>query len=100
MRCEQPCRAEVQGAVGEKVEDGGEPPTQASGFDAVVGGVLSEAQRPRAVGEERAVATGEVELASVELGQVADQLDGGLSLAPREENDSVKELRVGESRRH
>ena len=100
MRREQPCRAEVQGAVGQQVEDGGEPSTQASGLDTVVGGVLAEPQRPRAVGEERAVSLGDVELASVELGQVADQLDRGLSLPPREQNDLAKQLRVGESGRH
>jgi hypothetical protein len=42
-----------QRAVGQQVEDGGEPSAQASGLDTVVGGVLAEPQRPRAVGEER-----------------------------------------------
>jgi hypothetical protein len=38
---------------GQQVGDGGEPSAQASGLDTVVGGVLAEPQRPRAVGEER-----------------------------------------------
>ena len=51
--------------------------------------MLGEPQRPRAVGKEGAVTLGKVELASVELGQVANQIDRGLSLWPREENDAM-----------
>jgi len=100
VRSEQPRRAQVQGGVGQQVEDGGKAETQASGFDTVVGSVLGEPERPRAVGEERAIALGEVEPASVELGQVADQLDRGLSLSPREDNDPSKQLRIGKPGRH
>jgi hypothetical protein len=52
VRREQACRAEVQGAVGQQVEDGGESSTEASRFDTVIGGVLGEPQRPCAVGKE------------------------------------------------
>ncbi len=46
VRSEQPRRAQVQGGVGQQVEDGGKAETQASGFDTVVGSVLGEPERP------------------------------------------------------
>jgi hypothetical protein len=42
------------------------------------------------IGEERAVALADVELACVELGEVADQLDLGLPLPPREYGHSLQ----------
>ena len=77
MRGEQPHRAEVQGPIGQQVEDGGNPTTRAGGFDAIVGSVLGEPERSRAVAEERAEALAGVEPSGVELGQVSDELDGG-----------------------
>jgi len=96
MRGEQPGRAQVQRAVGQEVEKAGKQSRQPSGFDPIAGGVLGEAERPRAVGEKRAVALSEMELAGVQLGQMPDQLDGGGPLPPREHANAIKQLHIAE----
>ncbi len=80
MRGEQPRGGEVQRAVGEEVEEGREVAGGPGDLDAVVGRVLGQAERSGAVDIEGAVALAEVEPAGVELGEVRDQLDGGLPL--------------------
>jgi hypothetical protein len=91
---EQPHRGEVQGTLGQQIEDGGEPSTRTRSLDAVVCGVLGQTERPRAVAEERAEALAEVEPPGVELGEVCDELDRGLALFSGQFNNPAEELRV------
>jgi hypothetical protein len=99
VRREQPDRAHVQGPLGEKVEHDRKLSAQPSRLDAVVGRVLGEPKDTRAVGEERSVALAQVELARVELGEVADELDRGLPFSAGEYGHAVKEIGIGESGR-
>jgi hypothetical protein len=81
VRRQEPQCAQVQGAVTQQVEDDREPAAQASGFDAVVSRVLGQPERPGAVRKQRAVTFSDMELARVELGELADELDGRPALA-------------------
>jgi hypothetical protein len=100
VRSKQPHRAEVQGAVGQQVEDGRNATTRAGRFDSGVGSVLGEPERSRAVAEERAEALAEVESSGIELGQVSDELDGGLPLPRGENDDAAEQIRVGQPGRN
>jgi hypothetical protein len=92
---------EVDGTLGQEVEDHREAARGASGFDAVVGLVLGEAEDGAAVGEERGMAFSEVNVADVHLGEVSDDLRGDESRAAGKRDESGDEVAVGEeSKRH
>jgi hypothetical protein len=97
VRREQPYGTDVQRAVGEQIEDSRKAAAQPSRLDPVVRGVLGQAQRARAVREERAVALAQVELARVELGEVCDQLDGRAPLSRGEQRHAKEKVGIGES---
>jgi hypothetical protein len=87
---------EVDGTLCEEVEDHRKAPGGASGFDAVVGLVLGEAEDGSAVGEEGGMAFSEVDVADVHLGEVSDDLRGDESGAAREREESGDQIEVGE----
>ncbi len=86
--------AEVQGAVGEPVQDHRATTSDSGGFDPVVGGVLREPELLRAITEERPVALAQMELPGVEHGQVRDELDAGAAFPLSQEAQVPRQVRV------
>ena len=97
VRREKPDGGEMNRALGEQVEDDGEPTGGASGVDAVVGLVLGEAKDVPTVDEEGRIALPEVDVAGVELGEVGDELGGRLTLGSGEALQARDEVGVGEA---
>jgi len=96
VRREQPHRCESHGAILEHLEDHRELPRGASGFDAIVGGVLGEMENLRTVGEEGGEALGKVEASLIEDGEVGDKDCGRRALLLGEELYPGDEILIGE----
>jgi hypothetical protein len=87
---------EIDGSLGQEVEDHRKAAGGASGFDAVVGLVLGEAEDGAAVDEEGGMSLPEVDVADVHLGEVGDDLGGDVSGAAGEGKESGDEVAVGQ----
>jgi hypothetical protein len=83
MGGEQPHAAQVEPALGQRLEEDREVARGARRLDALVGGVLGEAELEDAVGVQGGEAGRQVEPPSVDLGQDRDQLGGGGALLPQ-----------------
>jgi hypothetical protein len=77
-------RRHAQGALADHLKNDREPLGRSCRLDAVIGGRFGEAKDRAAVSEEGRETHGEVEAATIELGQVGDERRGGLALAPGE----------------
>ena len=86
-----------QGARSQELQDEGEAPADASGFDSVAGGILGEPKGLGAITEERTEAlSGEERRAAIERGQVGHQLDRGLALFSGEQFQAGEEVVIRE----
>jgi hypothetical protein len=81
LRREEVHGGEVHEAPGEQVQDEGMFPRRPRRLDAVVGLVLGKSQDLAAVREERGEPGAQVELASIELDQVSDEMGRCLTLS-------------------
>jgi hypothetical protein len=96
VRGEQLHGGEVESTAFEHLQDHGKAPRRPGDRDAVVGLLLGEGEDVPAVGEERAMAGAQVHVAGIQLREVGDEEDGGVTLASREVLDARDELGVGE----
>jgi len=96
-RREEPDRGQGDGARGEHVEDDGKAPGGTRHLDPVVRLAVREPQHVAAVRVQGTVAFTEIQVASVQLGEVCDELSRRVALARDEALHTRDEIRMGEA---